>query len=740
MQLKAEQEKQASDNHLNLLSKYEDLLQKNDDKDRQIKDLEEKMYAVKEDKELLQKTVRSLRKTRKTLIKAKGTVQKQKHQVKVLNNRKMKWETAYHARNEECMALKSEMNVLKAHQHMELVRVQASKDSLQKIVQDLQTANHKLKKRLESRENIPKPESSNTSRDEVESIPSARKSPIARADTLQNGVNAPQVEKCASERQFGNAAKASAPRVNEQTERLQNENQQLRKTVGEAETLEAQLRCQIAGLKQGFEERLAKRVQEFETGFNQGFESLRKLREQLLLQQHGWEEQFNREMVAEDHRRAMERQGREQQLNREMVAEDHRRVMEHHGREEKLKIASKTLEEASQRKEEELQGKENELQQKEIDLQHRGNDVQRRENDLQHKSNELQRRGNDLQHKRYELDGRGADLATQERNLHANGQTLIEMKNRAEGAEEKVRQLEEAVLKSRPLERLVKSPNNDVETQRRNGKRHSDLLNEETSKMAIESRLPFLYDELQNANFSIDCFEYFMGQGENSVALSQRLNGADFYESDVHLLQLEGRPVLLAQLQAAKRTLERLRSMLAESTNVNVGRVLSILTAPRGDEDTAPAEILTTDDIFGESVATQQTITETRSRKRSEAPLGGPTYGDHEDNADDGCGDQEQEDSTGARLSTAEEILIRPRIRPKSRCNGGPVKSVPPENIDPAIRDQSLPKITSSEQHASSSRLSLASTSLNGGLVIGLSYDSMAFRQCKSLGYEPQSC
>lgn len=616
------------------------------------------------------------------------------------------------------MALKSEMNVLKAHQHMELVRVQASKDSLQKIVQDLQTANHKLKKRLESRENIPKPESSNTSRDEVESIPSARKSPIARADTLQNGVNAPQVEKCALERQFGNAAKASAPRVNEQTERLQNENQQLRKAVGEAETLEAQPRCQIAGLEQGFEEQLAKRVQEFETGFNQGFESLRKLREQLLLQQHGWEEQFNREMVAEDHRR----------------------VMEHHGREEELKIASKTLEEASQRKEEELQGKENELQQKEIDLQYRGNDVQRREDDLQHKGNELQRRGNHLQHKRDELDGRGADLATQEKNLHANGQTLIEMKNRAEGAEEKVRQLEEAVLNSEPLERLVKSPNNDVETQRRNGKRHSDLLNGETSKMAIESRLPFPYDELQNANFKIDCFEYFMGQGENSVALSQRLNGADFYESDVHLLQLEGRPVLLAQLQAAKRTLERLRSMLAESTNINVGKVLSILTAPRGDEDTAPADILTTDDIFGESVATQQTITETRSRKRSEAPSGGPTYGDHEDNAVDGCGDQEQEDSTGARLSTPEQILTRPRIRPKSRRNGGPVNAVLPENIDPAIRDQYLPKITSSEQHASSSRLSLASTSLNGGLVIGLSYDSMAFRQCKSPGYEPQSC
>ena len=41
----------------------------------------------------------------------------------------------------------------------------------------------------------------------------------------------------------------------------------------------------------------------------------------------------------------------------------------------------------------------------------------------------------------------------------------------------------------------------------------------------------------------------------DSEPLIQGLYGADFYESDVRLLQAYGRPVLLAQLQAAKLTL-----------------------------------------------------------------------------------------------------------------------------------------------------------------------------------------
>lgn len=170
--------------------------------------------------------------------------------------------------------------------------------------------------------------------------------------------------------------------------------------------------------------------------------------------------------------------------------------------------------------------------------------------------------------------------------------------------------------------------------------------------------------------------------GTDSGALSQCLYGADFYESDVRLLQDEGRPVLLAQLQAARRTMERLRELLAENPNVDVNKALWILTAPRGDEDAAqPIE-----DIFGDSNDNQQPENQ---RKRSGAPLRNPRYGAHNDSAasDDG-GDQNQEASTGGALSTADEILNRPKCLPASRRKGGPAKSVLLKIINPAIRDQ----------------------------------------------------
>ena len=181
-----------------------------------------------------------------------------------------------------------------------------------------------------------------------------------------------------------------------------------------------------------------------------------------------------------------------------------------------------------------------------------------------------------------------------------------------------------------------------------------------------------------------------------SEALNQALYGADFSESDAHLLQASGRPVLLAQLQAAKCTLGRLRRLLAQSPNVEKDKAISILREPRGDEDAAQP----IDDIFDQWEDSQQPPHPSNSRKRSgpqhtsisrkrsEPPLGAPTYGEHEDNTAVGdWGDQEA--AVGARLSTPQEILSRQKFRLKSRRNMGSVNEVQQrKDPDPAILDQ----------------------------------------------------
>ena len=92
--------------------------------------------------------------------------------------------------------------------------------------------------------------------------------------------------------------------------------------------------------------------------------------------------------------------------------------------------------------------------------------------------------------------------------------------------------------------------------------------------MDVFSRQIDVHSDLQTANCSISLFRFQLDNREtSSEVLSQGLYGTDFYESDVCLLKIQERPVLLAQLQAAKMTLEGLKSSLAEGPNDDMGGV-----------------------------------------------------------------------------------------------------------------------------------------------------------------------
>ena len=148
--------------------------------------------------------------------------------------------------------------------------------------------------------------------------------------------------------------------------------------------------------------------------------------------------------------------------------------------------------------------------------------------------------------------------------------------------------------------------------------------------------------------------------------------GADFYEADLRLLQNEGRPVLLAQIQAAKLTIQKLKGLLAESPSFELDKVLSILLGPRGDEDAAAIHLDDDldDDFFGQSNENEQTESPTKSKKRSGAPMENSGQGHYDENA---SSNQDQEVLPGARRSTPEEISNRKKFTPKAgRGGGGP--------------------------------------------------------------------
>ena len=332
----------------------------------------------------------------------------------------------------------------------------------------------------------------------------------------------------------------------------------------------------------------------------------------------------------------LQKQGLEAEFHRQLVAADLRRDIERKGREDRYLAIWREREEALHRKEDALQTRE---------------------------------------------DG----LAVQLRNLQSSSQTIVEMKTRAEKAEAEVQQLQTAAANNEAHRNWSEqNHHSQMMSQRRDGQRHLDLLNEETGKMAEGSRLKELYGELQDANSCMTSFRWSIeNPAINGEALIQSLYGAEFYDSDVRLLQNQGRPVLLAQLEAAKRVLERLRSLLAETSNVEKEKAISMIEAPRGDEEAAqPA-----DDILGQPNEPQQLTGQSSPRKRPGVPLGAPTYGDHEETTVyDDWGVQEV--STGAKISTAEEISNRRRFQPKSRRTRMSAKPVLPERIDPAIGDQ----------------------------------------------------
>ena len=590
--------------------------------EREIRDLK---ITAQTDGEILKKTNNLLSETRTSLSRFESKIGNHDRQVKGLENSRTAWEKAYESEHNKNTALRSEMRKLEQDQSTQLILAQADNANLQIWNEHLKEAYDKMDEEFESREHghrgslrISQAEQNNThSTDDVSrSLAEALKAANHRANTLQVGLNALNAEKGVLERRLRDVADAYNPQVLEQLDHLQSENQILLEAKEAAATKMTELITQLAKSGQEQEERFADRARKLEAGFTQGFEDLRKLRDQWLLHKRSLEEQHNRNTVAENLRREIEYRLQEDQLAAAW----------------KVKV-------------EELQGKEEDLQNQE------------------------------------------KEFANQASNLSTSGQTLFEMTARAEQAEKEVIELRVVARDDSTRRNLIeKNLNNEAQNQRRAAQRHLDLLNEETSKMPEWSRIIDLHNELQQANCSMNNFVFNVTCNQtNSETLSQMLFGADFEDYDVSLLQGEGRPRLLSQLRGAKQTLNTLRRLLAQSPTVDVDRALSIVMAPRGDEGVPqPA-----DDIFDQWDGNGQSAPQTNPRKRSGAPSGGPTYGDHEDNTNSNdWGDLDQDASSGARISTPEEVSNRQRILPKSRRNGGPANTVPLESIDPIIRYQ----------------------------------------------------
>ena len=607
----------------------ESLRNSNDYRKRWISDLES---AAAEDEKVLKNTVKDLSDTRKALKEAESKMASHQREVNRLNKWGKEWETGCESRSQKITELKSEINALRVTHHKELIRAQAKTVGLETSIQYLQEAKDGIDEELERWQNgqggratVPTQRSNDTLPEaDAQSFVKALKSSNARANTLQLSVNALQAENAIFQKKLGDAANAPSLQIQEQLERIQSENQRLAEAAGRAEDLKTQVICQATERVQKVEEQFAKRTQELEVGFNQGFESLRELRDQWYLQKRGLEKEFYREIVAANMRQEMERQGREDRFT--SIWRD-----------------------------------------KEAELRRWENTLQNRE----------------------------SDLLLQVNSLPSGGQTIVKTETPAKKAEEEVYPVQAAEADTEAYRDSIEEDLcKENVSQRRDGQRHLDLLNEELGKMTDNYRLQELHTDLQTANCSINCFEYdLVNSGTKSEVLSQTLYGADFDESDVQLLQTSGRPVLLAQLQAAKSTMEKLRSLLAESPDVKKDKAISILREPRGDEDAAEP----IDDIFDDEDDSQQPSHPSNSRKRSGPsypsssrkrsgpPQGAPTYGEHEDNAahDDG-GDQDT--SIGARISTPQEIAKRQKLRLRSRRNIGPVNEV--QHKAPAVGDQ----------------------------------------------------
>ena len=602
-------------------------------KDVEIKKLDTKVHKYEReirvlkavadtDSEKLQQTANLLRETQTSLRKSEDEIKSHRYEVTRLEHLVKVWQSESRTHEKEIWDLKTELMTPRIVQGTELIEVKAKNESLEASNEFLRAFNERLDQRLESWENG----SGNSARvyqsknkgalpgTVEESLASALKAANARADGLQMSVCSLEAEKEALQKQLQSPAYTQDPEIQERIERLRTENQLLRKVATDAQTFKTDLIAQFAVEEQQLEQRFANKTTELELGFNQGFENLRALRDQWIMQKRNSEEEHYRAIVAADHQHQLERQGQEARFTA-----------------------------ICKEKEDDLQRKEDDLRSREI------------------------------------------GLTLKVSNLDAS-EKFVEMKSRAEKAEEEGRQLRIAVTDHKNSESLeVQNLSDQILSLRRDGERHLDLLNEETGKMDVFSREVELHSELQRANCSINYFKFLIDSREtSSETLAQSLYGAEFDESDVRLLQTQDRPVLLAQLQAAKKMLEGLRISLSEGPNVNVSKAKSILLAPRGDENAAkPAA--DTFDLSSENVPppTHRPTT----RKRAGVPLGPPTYGAH----DDSTAYDEWRDRTvdaGAKISTPEEILSRRRSQPKSRINKGQAVPLSSQKIIAAIREQ----------------------------------------------------
>ena len=575
------------------------------------------------DSEVLQRNDNLLRETQTSLRNSEDKIRRYQGEVRRLKHRIKVWESDCSANLKEACDLKMELFTLRVAQRTELIEVKAKNEGLQASNDWLRAANERLDQDLESWENG--------------SVSRVRAYESKNKDALPGTV----------ERSLANALKAAntkADGLQMMANSLHAEKEVLQKQLqSPSYTYDPQIQEQVERLR--VENELLRKAAADAPTLKADLIAQFAVEVQQLEQQFanktlelelGFNQGFENLCALRDQWLSQKRRSEEDHY-RAIVAADIQHKLERQGQEDHFKAICKEKED-------------------------------------------------DLQREDYNLRSRESGLALKVSNFDASDEKFVEMKSRAEKAEEEGRQLRIAKTNLENHESLtVRNLSDQLLSLRRDGERHMDLLNEEIGKMDVLSRESELHSELQRANCSINYFSFQVGNHEtSSEVLSQGLYGADFDESDVRHLKIQERPVLLAQLQAAKRTLEGLRSSLVEGPNVNVDKANSILLAPRGDEDAAkPAE-----DIFGPSNEYSPPPThQPPTRKRAGVPLGAPTSGEYDDNtAYDDWGDQTVD--AGAKISTHEEILSRRRSQPKSRLNREPAISLPPRESIAAIREQ----------------------------------------------------
>ena len=328
----------------------------NDYRQRWILDLES---AATENGKILKDTIKDLSNTRKALREAGSKMARHEREVNRLNKWGKEWEIRCESNSQEISKQQSEMSTLRATHRTELVKARAMKEGLESTINYLREARDKMDEELESWENgqggrtkILTPDTNNTRPGtDVESLVKALKASNTRADTLQISVNALQAENAVVQKQLEEAANAPSLQAQEHVEHLTSENQRLTQAAEHAENLTRQVIGQSTARAQEVEQQLADRTRELELGFNQGFESLRELRDQWFLQKRGLEKELYREMLAASTRHEIERQGREDHFSsiwKDKEAELRRREDILQSREAELQLQVSSLPSAGQ--------------------------------------------------------------------------------------------------------------------------------------------------------------------------------------------------------------------------------------------------------------------------------------------------------------------------------------------------------------------------------------------------------